>query len=159
VGFQCDFTQIPPAPLLCKEEEYFSQKIPSIGWLPKIPHPLSPLASDQLQELNSLMQDFEINVAQDDQWHYIWGDALFTVKKAYTQLKGMGSPDPLFKWIWGSCTRGKHKFFSWQFLLDHINTRNLLRRKRRNLQSYYCVVCPNTSEETPFHLFFQCSFS
>jgi hypothetical protein len=65
----------------------------------------------------------------------------------------------LYKWLWKSCVRGKHKFFYWLLLKDWLNTRNLLRRKTMVLPNYNCVLCVSGSEETLVHLFFSCSFS
>jgi hypothetical protein len=36
---------------------------------------------------------------------------------------------PIFKWMWKSCVKGKHKFFFWLLLMDRLNTRELLKRK------------------------------
>jgi hypothetical protein len=44
-------------------------------------------------------------------------------------------------------------------LRDRLNTRNLLRRKNMHLDDYSCVLCFSGTEETAFHLFFECSFS
>ncbi|KAF8765281.1 hypothetical protein HU200_008735 [Digitaria exilis] len=61
--------------------------------------------------------------------------------------------------MWKSCCRGRHKFFFWLLLRDRLNTRNILRRKRRALEDYHCAFCSANTEETLFHLFFECSFS
>ncbi|GJN24109.1 hypothetical protein PR202_gb11827 [Eleusine coracana subsp. coracana] len=61
--------------------------------------------------------------------------------------------------MWKSCCRSRLKFFFWLLLRDRINTRNLLRRKNRTLESYSCALCDQNMEETLFHLFFECSFT
>jgi hypothetical protein len=52
----------------------------------------------------------------------------------------------------------KHKVFFWLLLNDHLNSRNLLRRKRFNVPSVDCVMCSHGMEETMKHLFFDCEF-
>lgn len=78
------------------------------------------------------------------------------------------SISPWFKWIWKSCCKSRHRFFFWLFFLgyflwlvlrDRINTRNLLKRKNRQLPSYDCKLCQAHTEETLMHLLFECSFS
>jgi hypothetical protein len=51
--------------------------------------------------------------------------------------------------------------FAWLRLIDRLNIRNILRRKKHKLQGndYNCVLCTNHYEETTFHLFFSCHFS
>lgn len=83
----------------------------------------------------------------------------FSSKKAYLQLIGSRPCSPIFKWMWKSCARSKHKFFFWLLLRDWLNTRNLLRRKNMHLDDHSCVLCSSGDEETLMHLFFYCSFS
>jgi hypothetical protein len=66
---------------------------------------------------------------------------------------------PLFGWD-SSCAN-KIKVFAWLLLMDRLNVRNILRRKKHKLQrnDYSCVMCTNQCEETTFHLFFSCPFS
>lgn len=54
---------------------------------------------------------------------------------------------------------GRQKFTFWLLLKDRLNTRNILRRKRRFLDDYSCPLCMAAVEETSHHLFFTCSFS
>jgi len=55
----------------------------------------------------------------------------------------------------------KLRLFSWLLLVDRVNTRNILKRKKHKLEgnNYNCVLCSNNIEETAFHLFFNCPFS
>ena len=48
--------------------------------------------------------------------------------------------------------------FFWLLLLDRLNTRNLLGRKRFELPSYSCVTINCPEEETLVHLFLSCPF-
>jgi hypothetical protein len=46
----------------------------------------------------------------------------------------------------------------WLLLNDRLNTRNILRRRRKHLdEGYSCVLCHENGEETVDHLFFDCS--
>lgn len=119
--------------------------------------PLSPVASLQLDSLNSLIQNSNWDASSEDSWKYTWGSANFSTSKAYKVITGSQQASPLFKWLWATGNLGKHKFFFWLLLIDRLNTRNMLRRKNRHLDDYNCVFC-NSEEETCFHLFFTCPF-
>lgn len=84
---------------------------------------------------------------------------MFSVQKAYLKLIETCPTSPWFQWMWKSCCRSRLKFFFWLVLRDRINTRNLLRRKNRHLDSYDCVLCTHSVEETLMHLMFECPFS
>jgi hypothetical protein len=64
---------------------------------------------------------------------------------------GFGSP----------VTQIKIRVFSWLLLMDRLNIRNILQRKKHKLagNNYNYVLCTNGREETTFHLFFICPFS
>lgn len=52
------------------------------------------------------------------------------------------------------------KSFTWLLLLDHLNTRNMLRRRNYNVDSgFNCLLCSQAIEETVEHLFLCCPFS
>jgi hypothetical protein len=121
--------------------------------------PLSLIAPGQLQVLTQLLQDFSVDQGSHDVWVYIWNSSVFSAKKAYISLKGVLPVSPVFKWMWNSCVPGKVSSFFWLLLHDRLNTRNLLRRKRRILDDYSCVLCQTATEETLQHLFFLCPFS
>jgi 5-methylcytosine-specific restriction endonuclease McrA len=44
-------------------------------------------------------------------------------------------------------------------LKDRLSTRNILRRKIMHLDSYNCVLCNLSEEETVDHLFMYCPFA
>jgi hypothetical protein len=91
--------------------------------------PLSPQASPQLQELQFLLQQIQVNPSEANKWIYIWNSDEFISRKAYLQIIGINNASPIFKWMWKSCLRGKHKFFFWLLLHDRLNTRELLKKK------------------------------
>jgi hypothetical protein len=65
----------------------------------------------------------------------------------------------VFKWLWKSKCQPKHKVFFWLLLKDRLNTRNILKRKNMQLDSFDCVICNSLLEETAGHLFLDCSFA
>lgn len=121
--------------------------------------PLSIIAADQLVELVTLVQGLDGDGTLIDQWSYIRGNGDYISRKAYLQLRGSVPISPVYKWMWKSCSRGTNKFTFWLLLRNRLNTRNILRRKRRILDDYSCPLCASNSEETMVHLFFTCRFS
>ena len=60
-------------------------------------------------------------------------------------------------WIWKTKCVPKTNFFAWLLLNDRLNTRNILKRRKKFLeQGYNCVLCLDGAEETLEHLFFDC---
>jgi hypothetical protein len=97
----------------------------------------SPHFLMKLNELADLLHNLPNLVISEDSWSYIWGSATFTPKLAYKQLQGTCVAHPLFSWLWKSCGRGKHKFFGWLLFCDRLNTRDILKRKKRCWTSTY----------------------
>jgi hypothetical protein len=60
-------------------------------------------------------------------------------------------------WIWKSKCVPTIIFFAWLLLNDRLNTRNILRRRKKFLENYNYVMCQCNVEETLEHLFFDCS--
>lgn len=93
---------------------------------------------------------------EPDTWNCIWLSGSFSVNRAYRHLSGHAIVHPAFKRIWKSSCQNKHKVFSWLMLKDRLSTRELLRRKNMELQSYNCVLCNASIEESLCHLFIHC---
>lgn len=123
---------------------------------------MSPEAFSELQQLNSIMQQLSQNQGQQkDEWSYIWNSNTYYTTKFYMiPFLSIRPPQP-FQWIWKSKCSKKIKIFTWLLFLDRLNTRNILRRKRMPVQgnNYNCQTCAPSTEETTFHLFFQCPFA
>ena len=115
--------------------------------------PLLTQASEQLNDLLHLFK-WTWDPMVNDMWEYNWGSNTFRPKKSYTWLLELNPVSPLFKWMCTATSMGKHKFFFWLLLRDRLNTRNLLRRKNRQLKHYNCVLCNCSYEKTIMHLFF-----
>jgi hypothetical protein len=122
---------------------------------------LSDQAFQEYQQLQQLLQHNQTTVDQKDSWHYIWGNSIYTSSKFYHLPYKNVHPPKAFIWIWDSSCANKIKVFAWLLLMDRLNVRNILRRKKHKLQrnDYSCVMCTNQCEETTFHLFFSCPFS
>ena len=123
--------------------------------------PLSEQAFQEFQSLQELIQDLQVDQNSKDSWEYIWGSKNYSSSKCYNfPYKNIQPPSP-FLWIWNSKCCNKLRVFSWLLLMDRLNTRNILRRKKHKLQgnNYNCVLCSNNIEETAFHLFFTCPFT
>lgn len=64
-----------------------------------------------------------------------------------------------FKWLWETFCQPKHKVFFWLLVNDRLSTRNRLRRRNMQLESFHCVLCQLATEETLEHLFLSCPFA
>jgi hypothetical protein len=79
----------------------------------------------------------------------IYGGMPATLPKFYhLPFRNMQPPRP-FIWIWNSSCTNKITVFSWLLLMDRLNVRNILRRKKHKLEgnNYNCVLCSNNREE------------
>jgi hypothetical protein len=65
----------------------------------------------------------------------------------------------IFRSLWRNKCQPKHKVFFWLWLKNRLNTRDMLKRKNMNLESYTCENCIWQKEETLYHLFLKCNFA
>lgn len=65
----------------------------------------------------------------------------------------------LFKHIWRSSSRLRHKIFSWLNAHDRVNIRNMLMRRGMQLDDRFCPICNQQAEETLLHLFWDCTYA
>jgi hypothetical protein len=86
-------------------------------------------------------------------------DATYFSARAYRYLIGSRQIHPAFKSIWTSSCQPKHWVLFWLLLKNRLNTKNLLRRKNMNPDSFYCEMCLLQKEENLRHLFFRCPFA
>ena len=123
--------------------------------------PLSEQAFQEFRSLQDLIQALQVDQNSKDSWEYIWGSKNYSSSKCYNfPYKNIQPPAP-FLWIWNSKFCNKLRVFLWLLLMDRLNTRNILRRKKQKLQgnNYNCVISNSNIEESAFHLFFSCPFS
>jgi hypothetical protein len=77
-----------------------------------------------------------------DTWIYIWGHHRYSSSKFYHYHFRDIHPNLTILWIWKSKCIPKIKFFTWLLLNDSLNTRNILRRRRKFLEEgYSCALC------------------
>ncbi|CAO2167262.1 unnamed protein product [Urochloa humidicola] len=123
--------------------------------------PLPEQAYQEYTALQELIQGIQIIEGEKDRWHYIWNSPKYSSAKFYHfPYKNVHPPKP-FLWIWDSKCSNKLRVFCWLLLMDRLNTRNILKRKKHKIEgnNYNCVLCAGNMEETTFHLFFACPFS
>jgi hypothetical protein len=85
--------------------------------------------------------------------------SLIISSKAYKFLMGHHQIHSVYNWLWECLCQPKHKVFFWLLLKDKLSTRNILKRRNMQLESYNCVLCLQNTEETCQHLFLQCPFA
>jgi hypothetical protein len=120
--------------------------------------PLSVQEHAQLLEFQELISSKEL-FDGNDRWKYSWGNSGFSTSKAYKLLIGERNTHPTFHWIWNSKCQMKHKVFFWLLLRDRLSTKDLLRRKNQELDSYTCDLCILQKTENVAHLFLRCNFA
>jgi hypothetical protein len=158
----CLHQRFPHLITFAKHTDWNVDRVIHTEYLEDLLHlPLSQQAYEEFQNLEIVCQN-ALTVVQEgnyDNWSYIWGNADFSSQKAYKAMIGFSATPKIFSRLWKSSCQAKYKFFFWLLLHDRLNTRNLLRRKNFQLQSYQCVVTNCTDEETLVHLFWACPFA
>jgi hypothetical protein len=98
-----------------------------------------------------------ISPSSKDSWYLIWGKRRFLSSHFYGyQFRGL-RPSRVILDIWKTKCIPTIKFLAWLLLNDRLNTRNILKRRRKVLdEGYNFVMCHNREEETAAHLFFSC---
>lgn len=79
--------------------------------------------------------------------------------KMYKAISGNCNTHNIFKFLWNTACRLRHKIFFWLLLHDRLSTRNLLHRRSMYLEDYNCALRTDSTEETLSHLFWNCPFS
>ncbi|CAO1939556.1 unnamed protein product [Urochloa humidicola] len=122
--------------------------------------PLSNEAYAELQELNEFLENFVYDPDVNDSWTFIWGSNEYSANRLYKfAFAGVQVPRT-FTWIWKSKCTPRLKFFAWLLIVDRLNTRDMLLRRRCHLQSgAQCVMCDQNVVEDRDHLFFDCPFA
>ena len=123
--------------------------------------PLPEQAYQEYLGLQELIQNIQVQEDSKDSWHYMWGNSTYSSSKFYNFPYKHVSPPAPFLWIWRSKCCNKLRVFTWLLLMDRLNTRNILKRKKHKLEgnNYNCVLCNQNVEETALHVFFTCPFS
>jgi hypothetical protein len=120
--------------------------------------PMSREAYNELLQLQNFLNDLPpVDHDGKDSWIFIWGQHRYSSSKYYHFHFRDIQPNLPILWIWKSKCIPRVKFFTWLLLNDRLNTRNILRRRRKFLEDgYNCVLCLEDVEESVEHLFFDC---
>jgi hypothetical protein len=114
--------------------------------------PLSEVSFVQLQSLSFDLNSLSL-LENNDIWRLSSNSDLFSSTKVNRKLlgttNGCGNPS----------VSQSTRFCFWLLLKDRLSTRNILRRKIMHLDSYNCVLCNLSEEETVDHLFMYCPFA
>jgi hypothetical protein len=92
--------------------------------------PLSSEAWQDYQALQIIIQGIQITGGEKDSWSYIWGKSEYSSSKFYNLHFSSLQPPKPFIWIWDSKCSNKIRVFGWLLLMDRLNVRNILRRKK-----------------------------
>jgi hypothetical protein len=120
--------------------------------------PLSNEASTELFELQSAITETGRDLTLPDRWSYVWGQDTYKVSKFYEFYFRHIVPIPSLPLIWKTKCVMKQKVFAWLLVMDRLNTRDILCRRKCPIPDDKCVVCHQV-RETRDHLFFDCHFS
>jgi hypothetical protein len=122
---------------------------------------------DQFRDFLEIIAPFNPSIHQDS---WLWmGDDIhgFTANSAYLLLVAeynqFALPSPtlqiVFKNLWKCGAPSKISAFSWQLILDRIQTKdNLVKRRIIDDQQGHCVLC-GLAPESATHLFLHCHFA
>jgi hypothetical protein len=119
---------------------------------------LSEQAYHEYQGLQEYIQTIQVEQDTKDSWSYLWGSSNYTSSRFYhLPYKNYSLLLP-FSGFGIQSAATNSRVFSWLLLMDRLNTRNILRRKKLKLEgnNYKCVLCSNNVEETAHHLLFSC---
>jgi hypothetical protein len=99
--------------------------------------PLTSEAFQQYTMLSSEVENLELK-PNHDEWKYIWEPGQFSVHKVYQALSGHMPTHPVFNLLQLCKCQPKHKIFFGLLLHDKLNTRERLRRRHMDLDTYTC---------------------
>jgi hypothetical protein len=121
--------------------------------------PMSRRAYNEFLELQIELTNLASSLSdENDKWTFIWGNQNYSSSRFYQYHFRAIQPHRSVLWVWKTKCVQKIKVFGWLLLNDRLNTRNILRRRKKFLEEgYNCVMCQEGVEETTDHLFFKCS--
>ena len=121
--------------------------------------PLSQIAFQQIQEIQQRMETYNRNEQEQDIWTYSAQSSSFKVQKIYKLLMGHQPIQPALKWLWKSYCQPKHRVFFWLLMNDRLSIKNILKRRKMQLDSFNCAFYGSAQEETVLHLFWGCPYA
>lgn len=120
--------------------------------------PLSEEAYDQWQLLYNYLENLQL-AQGNDIWKHMGQKHMYEASRVYKALIGHLQVHPSFKWLWKAKGQPKDKVFFWLLLHNCLNTRELLKRRNMQLESYTCEMCILQKEESLKHLLVTCNFA
>lgn len=97
--------------------------------------PLTQEAHHDLQELQFHLNGIPYHENEKDQWTFIWGNRQYTSSRIYRFAFSGLHVSPVFSWLWKSKSMPRITTFGWLLLVDRLNTKDMLQRRRSNVQS------------------------
>ena len=97
--------------------------------------PLSVQALEELNDLQTVIQEVTYDENRDDKWQPLCGID-FSARKYYEHIYGTLEAHPIFQQIHKSRCTPRVKFFVWLVLVDRLNTKTMLSRRH----IYMCMV-------------------
>jgi hypothetical protein len=121
--------------------------------------PLSMEAFQELQSVQQLAIANPLTSTTHDHRSFVWGSK-YSSARFYSFLFERVPKNEIMITIWSSKTLPKIKVFLWLLMLDRLNTRDLMDRKKWRIDSGLdCSLCHLSVRETRSHLFFECAFA
>jgi len=110
--------------------------------------PLSQEAFLELQQLQLYLEEIPYNADNRNQCTFIWGNPIYTSSKFYKCVFSGFHAEQTFTWLWQTKCTLCLKFFAWLLIVDRLNTKDILRRRRLHTQSgFTCVIWCNVGSE------------
>lgn len=119
--------------------------------------PLSLIAYEQLTQLQSILP--HLNSEENDKWICNGNSRQYSSMRMYEFLMGDDEGHPIFKLIWDSSSRLKHKIFFSLVAHSRVNTRAMLKRKGMHVDDPVYPNCNQKAEETLMHQLWDCNFA
>jgi hypothetical protein len=121
--------------------------------------PLSAQAHAELLLLQDRLQNIPYDDSDADIWMPFWGSK-YSSRRFYAHAFSGVDSHPVYKMLWKSSCTPRINFFVWFILVDRLNTKTMLRRRRLHIEGdVLCVLCDTGLEEDIDHLFFECPFA
>lgn len=143
------------APSLSVKEVFEAPDLSSLFNLP-----LSSEALSELEDMQDWLDGHEFNDNIEDNWALVFDGAILLVKKYYKDKFDTSRVHKIFAKLWKCGCMMRIKFFGWLMLINRLNARAIvLRKKLLPDQLYQCVMCSDVYLEDVDHLFFRCDFA
>jgi len=125
--------------------------------------PISEQAYQELTQVAEILSDMKQDISSRlslDSWTFSHSSGVFAPAAFYKFMFAGLHVSHIFTKLWKSKCLLKQKVFVWLFLVDRLNTRDMIDRRHWHLDSgVNCAMCNLNQRETRDHLFFNCVFA